>query len=159
VTIIESRSSSSNWHDGSDSINHVADQEDFCNQWKRDVYGFCRSFLDDEKAAENASYETLVSLSRQLSGLDTRSIRPLIVRRALEMCRRHARRDAVSHAAKSRLENSVLRLPATERAVLIMRKLLRMDWGQIARAMEMSEEKAHNVWARSVIQLTEFLQE
>ena len=156
MTIIECRSSS-NWHEGSDYVKQVADQEDFCNQWKRDVYRFCRSFLGDEKAAEDASYETLVSLSRQVLGLGASSTRPLIIRRALEICMRHAQRDVLSHGEKSRLDTSVLRLPATERAVLVMRNLLRMDWDQTAVAMGVSEEKAHKVWVRGVIGLNEFL--
>ncbi len=70
---------------------------------------------------------------------------------------RHARRDVLSHGGKSRLDTSVLRLPATERAVLVMRNLLRMDWDQTAVAMGVSEEKAHKVWVRGVIGLNEFL--
>ena len=44
-----------------------------------------------------------------------------------------------------------------ERAVVIMRNLLRMDWGSVALASDLSQAQAHEAWVHGVFQLNELL--
>ena len=59
----------------------------------------------------------------------------------------------------SSLDRAILRLPVTERAVLIARNLLRMDWESVAHATGLSAKQAHRCWVNGVIRLNDFLRQ
>lgn len=136
-------------------LDGAADLAKICNRWKRDVYAFCRSFVGDERAAEDTTCEVLLTICRRNARQTNRSE---IVGLAFDLVRKQACQSRPPHRGISRLENSILRLSAAERAVVIMRNLLRMDWPEVALATGLSAKRTHELWIQGVIQLNEALQ-
>jgi DNA-directed RNA polymerase specialized sigma24 family protein len=137
----------------------TVEMENFCDLWKRDVYAFCKAFVGNERAAEDATCEVFVTACRRTANLPQGTLRSHLIGLALQTIQRWERQPTPCCEGGSRLEHAILRLPANERAVVIMRNLLRMDWASVALAMGLSAKRAHELWVRGVIQLNEFLQQ
>jgi len=127
-----------------ESLERCAGVERFCHLWKRDVYAFCRAFLGDERAAEDATYEVLVAAYRRVCSSSLDKVPGAEIIAIAFQANRH-REPLHPRASRggSSLDRAILRLPVTERAVLIARNLLRMDLESVAHATGLSATQAH----------------
>lgn len=133
--------------------------ENFSNRWKKDVFAFCNTFLGEGAAAEEVTCDAFVALyrERRLPRGDG-DVLPKLLSLALRAMEK--RRNGVSESVQpaSRLEKAIQRLPRLERAVVIMRNLLHMEWPSIGVGTALSPEQAHKAWARGICQLNDLLQ-
>lgn len=139
--------------------NRVLEAEEFCNRWKKDVYVFCKTFIGDRAAEEDATCEVLLASWRQRSYGKQDAIRAQIMRMALKIAEVYKDRPSFALQGGSRLEAAILDLPDKERAVVIMRSLLRMDWASLTLATALSCEEVHALWTRGVNHLNEILRQ
>jgi len=141
------------------STTDIQAQEEFCARWKNPVFAFCRMFLGDGTTAEELTCEVLLAFCRQRSWrLDDRELLPRALGFALRAANKYRTESSRPMHSGSQLEVALRDLPHLERAVVIMRNLLRMDWESIALASDLSQAQAHQIWKRGFIQLTELLQ-
>lgn len=133
--------------------------EEFCRRWKKDVFTFCWALLGDAAAAEEATCEAFAALRRRpvvrMNDLEASS---RLLGSALRATEKSRNGSSPSSRATSRLEDAIRRLPRLERAVVIMRNLLHMEWPPLARAVDLSPPEAHEAWVRGILQLNEILQ-
>ena len=138
----------------------AAEPEEFCNRWKKEIFAFCRMLLGDGAAAETVTCEVLVRscLERGLRMSPPREVLPRLLNRAMRAAKgcRNGRFQSLPSA--SRLEKGLQQLPPTERAVVIMRNLMHLDWEALALSTDLSRTEAHKVWVRAIVQLNELLQ-
>ena len=141
------------------SAEYVHELEDVCNRWKKEVFAFCRMLLGDGAAAEEVTCATFIAFYRE-GGLrmNDREIPPRLLGLALRASEKYRNESSQSLQTASRLEIAIQRLPRPERAVVIMRNLLRMDWESVALASGLTQAQAHEVWVRGFFQLNELLQ-
>ncbi len=135
------------------------EREECCNRWKKDVFALCRLLLGDGATAEEVTCEALVTFCRGREvGMSDREIPPRLVGLAFRATEKYGNGSAQPLQVASRLESAIQRLPRLERAVVIMRNLLRMDWEPMALATDLSRTQVHEVWTRGIVQLNELLQ-
>jgi DNA-directed RNA polymerase specialized sigma24 family protein len=133
--------------------------EDFCNRWRKDVFAFCCVFLGDGAAAEEATCEAFAAFYREREmGMSDREIPPRLLGLALRATEKYRNGSSRSLQTASRLEDAIQRLPRLERAVVIMRNLLHMEWASLARVADLSRAQAHKAWIRGIVQLNDLLQ-
>jgi DNA-directed RNA polymerase specialized sigma24 family protein len=132
--------------------------EEFCTRWKKDVFAFCRMFLGDGAAAENAASDAFMAFYRERELLKTQEIPPRLMGLALQATEKYRHDSPQVVQSASRLESAIQQLPRLERAVVTMRNLLRMEWGALAVATDLSRAEAHKVWMRGIVQLNDLLQ-
>ena len=134
-------------------------REECCNRWKKDVFAFCRLLVGDGATAEEVACEVLVTFCRGREvGVSNREIPPRLVGLAFRATEKYGNGSSQLLQVASRLESAIQRLPRPERAAVIMRHLLRMDWESVALATDLSRTQAHQVWARGIVQLNKLLQ-
>jgi len=132
--------------------------EEFCARWKKDVFAFCRVFLGDGAAAEDAASDAFRAFYRERELAMTEKIPPRLLGLALQATEKYRNGSSQSLQSASRLESAIQRLPRLERAVVIMRNLLHMEWGALGVATDLSRAEAHKVWMRGIVQLNDLLQ-
>lgn len=141
------------------STTDVHAQEEFCTRWRKPVFAFCRMFLGDGAAAEELACEVLLAFCRQRSSrLDDRELLARTLGFALRAAHKYRVESHRPLPSASQLEVAMQDLPYLERAVVIMRSLLRMDWESVALASALPQAQAHEVWVRGFFQLNELLQ-
>ena len=138
----------------------AAEAEEFCNRWKKDVFAFCRMFLGDGAAAEKLTCEALVTFyqERGLRMSPPSEVLPRLLNRAIRAANECRNGRFQSSPSASRLEKALQQLPPTERAVVIMRNLIRLDWESVALGTDLPRAEAHKIWVRAIFQLNELLQ-
>jgi hypothetical protein len=115
-------------------------------------------FLGDGAAAEALTCEVLLAVYRQQgSRLDDRELLPRGLGFALRAAHKYQLESSRRLPPASQLETAIHDLPRLERAVVIMRNLLHMDWECVALATDLSQTHAHQVWAHGVFQLNDLL--
>lgn len=133
--------------------------EDFCNLWKRDVFAFCRMFLGNGPAAEEAACQAFVEFRRAWDRSSYQDGIPFsLMRSALRASERVANGQFPRDRETSPLERAMQGLPHKERAIVIMRNILRMDWQRMALATQLSPERVHETWRLGLGQLNALLQ-
>ncbi|MBI3476336.1 MAG: hypothetical protein HY010_11430 [Acidobacteria bacterium] len=132
--------------------------EEFCAKWKKDVVAFCRMFLGAGAAAEDAASDAFTAFYRERELPMTQEIPPRLLSLALRATEKYRNGSSQSLQSASRLERAIQQLPRLERAVVTMRNLLRMEWGALAVASDLSRAEAHKVWMRGIFHLNDLLQ-
>lgn len=133
-------------------------REECCTRWKKDVFAFCRLLLGDGATAEEVACEALVTFCRGREvGMSDRGIPPRLVGLAFRATEKYGNGSPQPLPVASRLESAIQCLPRLERAAVIMRNLLRMDWEAMALATDLSRTQVHEVWTRGIVQLNERL--
>jgi DNA-directed RNA polymerase specialized sigma24 family protein len=141
------------------SAEYAHELEDFRNRWKKDVFAFCWAFLGDGAAAEEATCEAFAALYRDRElQMNDREMPPRLLGLALRATEKYRNGPSQSLQTTSRLEGAIQRLPRRERAVVIMRNLLHMEWASLALAADLSRAQAHKAWMRGIVQLNDLLQ-
>lgn len=134
------------------------EREECCNRWKKDVFAFCRLLVGDGATAEEVTCEALVTFCRGREvGMSDCGIPPRLVGLAFRATEKYGNGSSQPLQVASRLESAIQRLPRLERAVVMMRNLLRMDWEPMALATDLSRLEVHEVWTRGIVQLNELL--
>ena len=138
----------------------AAEAEEFCNRWKKDVFAFCRMLLGDGAAAEQVACEALVACYHEpaLRTSPPREILPRLLNRAVRATKECRNGRLQYSPSASRLEQAIQQLPPTERAIVIMRNLMRLDWEGLSLGTDLSRTEAHKVWVRAIFRLNELLQ-
>jgi len=133
--------------------------EKLTNRWKKEVFAFCKTYLGEVAAAEEATCDAFAALYRE-RGLTTRDGDALARLLGLALRAMENRQNGSSQSLQptSRLESAIQRLPRLERAVVIMRNLLHMEWISIASGTDVSRSQAHKAWVRGIFQLNDLLQ-
>lgn len=144
----------------SSQVDPATDAEEFCNRWKRDVFVFCRMLLGDGAAAEVVACEALVAFYQERGRRmgPSHEVLPRLLKLAIRSMETYQNGDFQASPSASRLEQAIQRLPPMERAVVIMRNLMRLDWEALALSTDLSRSEAHKVWVRAIVQLNELLQ-
>ncbi|HJT69343.1 MAG TPA: sigma factor-like helix-turn-helix DNA-binding protein [Terriglobales bacterium] len=126
--------------------------------WKQDVFAFCRMFLGNGPAAEEAACQAFVTFyrGRGTSPVDD-GIRSSLIRSAFQASERVAMGKLSTDSGTSPLERAMQELPQIERAIVIMRNILHMDWKQMASATELSSEGVHEAWKHGFVRLNALL--
>jgi DNA-directed RNA polymerase specialized sigma24 family protein len=133
--------------------------EEFCSRWRKPVFAFGRMFLGDGAAAEELTCDVLLAVYQQRgSRLSDRELLPRTLGSALRATQKYQPGSSGFLRTTPRLETALQGLPRLERAVVIMRDLLHMDWESTALATDLSRVQAHEAWARGIYQLNELLQ-
>lgn len=143
---------------GLDWGNSALNVEEFCNRWKTDLYAFCKTFIGDTAAAEDATCEVLLAFCRRKIKGEQTAIRARIMRLAIQALNKYRDNSCPPSPDSSGLEVAILRLPRSERALVIMRSLLRMDWVSLTLATALPYEEVHALWVCGVSHLNEILQ-
>ena len=126
--------------------------EEFCSRWSKPLFAFGRMFLGDGTAAEELTCDVLLAFYRQRgSRLSDRELLPRTLGLALLATHKYRPGSSRPLANASRLETAIQGLPRLERAVVIMRDLLHMDWESMALASDLSQVQAHEVWVRGYL--------
>ena len=102
--------------------------EAFYQRWGPDVFAFCRLFLGDEKQAEIVCSKAFLTFYRESTRLPVTGELPSrlagLAYQAMQPCR-----AGPSEIVNERsLENCILLLDCRQRAIFIMRNVLRMSW-------------------------------
>jgi DNA-directed RNA polymerase specialized sigma24 family protein len=140
------------------SADNALELEEFCNRWKKDVFAFCRAFLGDGGAAEEATCDVFAAFYREREFRMSQELPGRLLGLALRTMEKYRPGSSQSLQNASRLESAIQRLPRLERAVVIMRNLLHMEWAALALATDLSRAEAHKVWMRGICQLNDLLQ-
>lgn len=132
--------------------------QEFCSRLRRPVFAFGQAFLGNGAAAEQLTCDVLLAVYRRRDGrLSDRELVPRALGIAFRSTQNYQPVSDRLLQNVSPLEIGVLSLPRLERAVVIMRNLLRMDWESIGLATDLSKARAHEVWVRGVVQLNGLL--
>lgn len=144
----------------SSHVDPAAEAEEFCNRWKKDVFAFCRMLLGDGTAAEAVACEALVAFCHEggLRMSPPHEVLPRLLKLAMRATEKYRKGDFQASPSMSRLEKAIQQLPSTERAVVIMRNLMHLDWGALALGTDLSRTEAHKVWVHAIFRLNELLQ-
>ena len=131
--------------------------EAFYKRWGPDVFTFCRLFLGDERRAETVCGKAFLDFCRESGQLLTTGEIPWplvgLAYQAMQPCR-----PAPSASKQERtLEKCILRLDCRERAVFIMRNVLRMTWPNVASASSSSMEEVRESWLRGMLNVRDLL--
>jgi len=133
--------------------------EEFCNRWKKDVFAFCRMFLGVDAAAEDTALEVLLRFCQEqsfrLSDSETATRLLALAFRMMQPSREEMHAD---HMSPSRLDAALQQLPALQRAAIIAKNLMHLEWTAIPRVLGISAEQAHKLWGRAMLRLNDELQ-
>lgn len=141
------------------SADNELEGQEFCNRWKKNVFTFCWAFLGDGAAAEEAACEAFAACcQRRELRMSDREIPSRLLGLAWRATEKYRNGRSQSSPSVARLEDAIQHLPRLERAVVIMRSLLHIEWALLARAVERSPVEAHKVWMRGIFQLNDLLQ-
>ena len=135
----------------------VREAEAFYRRWGADVFAFCRLFLGDERRAEIVCSKAFCDFCRESSEWPTTGEVPSrlvgLAYQAMQPCPA----EASASTQERTLENCILRLHCRQRAVFIMRNVLRMSWPSVASASGSSVEEAREFWLRGVLSVLDLL--
>lgn len=125
---------------------------------------FCMGMLGDRAEATDVLTELLVAFHDAMPALGAEPVRTRLYGLALELCRRRlATRNGVApgpvgtpppsteYAGATR--DSLARLDATERELLLLRYAGRLDYEQAAKLLELDEAEAHRRVGRGLLGL------
>lgn len=132
---------------------------EFCNRWKKEVFAFCRMFLGVDAAAEETACEVLVRFSQQrhfpLSDSETEA---RVLALAFQMMQPSREERYADRGDPSPLDATLQQLPALQRAAIITKNLMRMEWTAIHLVLDVSAEQARKVWVKAMLRFNEELQ-
>ena len=133
--------------------------EEFCNRWKKDVFAFCRMFLGVDTAAEHTALGVLLRFCQErrlrLSDSETATRLLAMAFRLMQPSREERHADRVR---PSRLDAALQQLPALERAAVIAKNLMHLEWTALSQVLDVSAEQAHEVWVRAMLRFNDELQ-
>lgn len=141
------------------SAENEQELENLTNRWRKDVFAFCKTFIGEGAAAEEATCDAFAALYRERGlRIQDGDVLGRLLGLALRAMDKHRNAFSQTSQPASRLESALQRLPRLERAIVIMRNLLHMEWPSIAVGIELSRSQAHRAWVRGMFQLNDLLQ-
>ncbi len=140
------------------SVEDTRALEEFSSRWKEPVYRFCRLFVGNGQAAEAATSDAFAAFYRETRFRSpSPKVLPRLVALALKAMPKSANGNSSAPQLALQLEDAIQHLPRLERAVVITRNVLHMDWDSLAKAADLSPGQAHKIWKRGIFQLNELL--
>lgn len=138
------------------NVHELHGAEQFYQRWSGDVFALCRLFLGDDYQAEKVMLRTFLAFYHEARELRVDGeLSPDLVRIALrEMpCTTGARREGPG----AQFENCILALQCQQRAVFILRNVLRMGWPVIVQAINLPLEQIRELWLKGMLTVRELL--
>lgn len=130
---------------------------DFYQRWSWPLFAFCRLFLGDEESGEAAAQEAFLAYFRQGLPLACDQLPAPLLRCALEKVKDKCALVDPRKTANGTLEHAVLLLPCEQRAVFILRNVLRVDVASVAVATGLAWEQVRRLWIQSMLGVRELL--
>jgi DNA-directed RNA polymerase specialized sigma24 family protein len=135
-----------------DASREESDIREFYQRWSAMVFTFCRFYLGDEGLGEAATAQAFSKfLTRGLPRYNDHL--PLGLLRSALQSVRHFHVAVPHHELQSDLSHVVLSLPPEDRAVFILRGLLRLHFRWIAAAAGVSRQRVQQLWVRGLIRV------
>ncbi|HEY4684346.1 MAG TPA: hypothetical protein VIH17_13990 [Candidatus Acidoferrales bacterium] len=129
----------------------------FYKRWGAPVLTFWRLFLGDEAQAEEATAEAFLVYLRGDHALEQNHALILLLRFAVDTAQDRASPSVSRKPDDQTLKSAVLLLPCEQRAVFILRNVLRMDAASVAIATGLPCEQLRELWLRSLLAVRELL--
>ncbi len=140
------------------AFNDVHEIKVFYDRWKASVFRFCRLFLGYKDPANECVCEAFSNYLREKPALQTNALPPRLMGFALAAAKR--RSLPVSSQASlpgHSLREKILCIPCDQRAVFILRSVLRMSDVSVALATELQVDHMRGLWLSSLFHLREIL--
>ena len=130
---------------------------DFYRRWSRSIFAFCCLFLGSAERGEAATREAFLVYVRQASVLSSGPLPAGLLRCALDAMRdRCVLADPRADTAGT-LQQAILRLPCEQRAVFILRNVLRVDAASVAAMTGLRLDQVRQLWMQSMLAVREVL--
>lgn len=129
--------------------------QDFYRRWSRPIFAFCRLFVGSQEGGEEAAREVFLVHFRQGLPLELDQLPVPLLRCALDVLKEKCTLIDRQNAGNGTLESAILLLSCEERAVFILRNVLRVETPSIAAAIGMPEEQVRSIWIQSLLAVRE----
>lgn len=144
-------------------------------RYQRPVYRLALRYARDPDEAEELAQRTFLRVLDHLSTLDARSFRPYLFRAAANLCKNHLRdrarlvfgvpltvaapegESAESRQRRSRVRESLARLPLRQRQVVSLRIEAGLAFAEVAESLGITENNAKVTYHHAVKRLRELL--
>lgn len=131
--------------------------EDFYRRWSRPVFAFCQLFVGSQEGGEEAAREVFLVYFRRGLPLELDQLPAPLLRCALDVLKEKCALVDRQNRRNGTLAGVILLLPCEQRAVFILRNVLRVEIASVAAATGMTEEQVRHIWFRSILAVREFL--
>ena len=131
--------------------------QDFYRRWSRPIFAFCRLFVGSQEGGEEAAREVFLAYFRQGLPLELDQLPVPLLRCALDVLKEKCTLIDRQNAGNGALESAILLLSCEQRAVFILRNVLRVETPSIAAAIGMPEERVRRLWFKSLLVVRQFL--
>jgi DNA-directed RNA polymerase specialized sigma24 family protein len=131
--------------------------EGFYRRWSRPVLAFCRLFVGNQEGGEEAAREVFLAYFRQGLSLELDQWPVPLLRCSLNVLKEKCALVDRQNARNGTLEGVILLLPCEQRAVFVLRNVLRVETASVAAATGMPEEQVRNIWIQSMLAVRELL--
>lgn len=131
---------------------------EFYGRWKALVFCFCVMFLGEEKRASEVTGQAFLRYLREGPDAASDQLPCDLIRFALGEAREWcAIPTHLGRSNGSSLREAILRLPCEQRAVFILRNVLRMDRGAVSEATGLPIRRMSELWLQSMLAVREQL--
>ena len=130
---------------------------DFYRRWSRPVFAFCCLFLGDERGGEEATREAFLAYFRR--GLPPASNQlPIdLLRCAMDAVKDKCALADPQNATNGTLEHAILVLPCEQRAIFILRNVLRVDAVSVGAITGLGSAQVSQLWIQSLLSARKLL--
>jgi len=129
------------------------------NQWKGPVYTFSRLFLGDEERADNVTLIAFLAYFRRDAAEESDRLPTPLLRTLLSAIKEQCPSPLSATTEPKGMVQALLALPCEERAVFILRTVLKLDVETVTEATGLSRERVRALWMRSMMNLRDDLAE
>jgi DNA-directed RNA polymerase specialized sigma24 family protein len=137
------------------AVTSERDAQAFYAAWKDYVFTFCSMFVGDSDRAEEITAEAFYKYLQQRGTLDLEYLPPRLMGLAFQSAKRE-RALSPDYRMETDLEDNLLYLPVSERAVFIMRALEMSD-AAISIAIGLTVEQVRGLWVSALLNLRTIL--
>jgi len=128
------------------------DFHEFYQRWNRTVYGFCRMFLGEDEPAELATQEAFVQYVREQEPLTVSKLPRKLMRNAVAESIKLDRIEP-RFPDTEELDDILPLLPASDRAVFILRSTLDLSAVDTAGILQLPIEAVNESWIKASLYL------
>jgi DNA-directed RNA polymerase specialized sigma24 family protein len=128
------------------------DFHEFYQRWNRTIYGFCRMYLGEDEPAELATQEAFVQYVREQDPLVVTKLPRKLMRNAIEESIKLDRTEP-RFPDTDELEDILPLLPASDRAIFILRSTLDLSAVETAGILQIPIEAVNESWMKTSLYL------
>jgi DNA-directed RNA polymerase specialized sigma24 family protein len=129
---------------------------EFYSRWSTTVFTFCRLFLGEEEAAEEATQQAFMNSLTENMDLGSDKIPLRLLRNALNAVSCNSSGARPGFPDTDEMEDTIKLLPQEERSVFILRSVLDLDFSQVTIVTGLSTEQVHRLWSESLLHVRDF---